>query len=190
MCSVGHKLTSPTLFHYTTNTDSLVRSTLEYGATTIWDPYLEKDINKIEKIQRKAVRFICNDYRSKTPGSLTNMQSDLKLPDLKVRRKEKRLCFLYNIQKGSVPAIDKNEYLIPLQNKRHIRAKKFTNCVAQNIVTRHQNIHNNCFHLPTSKTIVYKNSFFPRTISEWNELPSNIVSAQSLNIFKDRLNEL
>ena len=168
---------------------SLVRSTLEYGAT-IWDPYLEKDIIKIEKIQRKAVRFISNNYRSKTPGSVTNMQNELHLPDLKARRKEKRLCFLYNIQKGSVPAIDKNEYLIPLQNKRHIRAKKFTNCVAQNIVTRHQNIHNNCFHLPTSKTIVYKNSFFPRTISEWNELPSNIVSAQSLNIFKDRLNEL
>ena len=167
---------------------SLVRSTLEYGAT-IWDPYLEKDINKIEKIQRKAVRFICNDYRSKTPGSLTNMQSDLKLPDLKVRRKEKRLCFLYSIQKGKVPAIDKNDYLIPLQNKRHIRAKTFSDCVAQNIVSRHQNIHNNCFQLPTSKSIVYRNSFFPRTISEWNELPPQIVSSQSLNIFKDRLNE-
>ena len=96
---------------------SLVRSTLEYGAT-IWDPYLEKDISKIEKIQRKAIRFICNDYRSKTPGSVTNMQSELKLPDLKVRRKEKRLCFLYSIQKGTVPAINKNDYLIPLQNKK------------------------------------------------------------------------
>ena len=167
---------------------SLVRSTLEYGAT-IWDPYLEKDINKIEKIQRKAVRFICNDYRSKTPGSLTNMQSDLKLPDFKVRRKEKRLCFLYSIQKGKVPAIDKNVYLIPLQNKRHICAKTFSDCVAQNIVLRHQDIHNNCFQLPTSKSIVYRNSFFPRTISEWNELPPQIVSSQSLNIFKDRLNE-
>ena len=69
---------------------SLVRSTLEYGAT-IWDPYLEKDITKIEKIQRKAIRFICNDYRSKTPGSVTKMQKELQLPDLKVRRKDKRL---------------------------------------------------------------------------------------------------
>ena len=167
---------------------SLVRSTLEYGAT-IWDPYLEKDISKIEKIQRKAIRFICNDFRSKTPGSVTNMQSELKLPDLKVRRKEKRLCFLYSIQKGTVPAINKNDYLIPLQNKRHIRAKTFSDCVTNNIVSRHQNIHNNCFQLPPSKSIVYKNSFFPRTISEWNELPPQIVSAQSLNIFKDRLND-
>ena len=55
-----------------------MRSTLEYGAT-IWDPYLEKDIIKIEKIQRKAVRFIRNNYRSKTPGSVTNMQNEFKL---------------------------------------------------------------------------------------------------------------
>ena len=98
---------------------SLVRSTLEYGAT-IWDPYLEKDINKIEKIQRKAVRFICNDYRSKTPGSVTKMQKELQLPDLKVRRKEKRLCFLFNIQKGMVPAIVKNDYLVTIQTANEI----------------------------------------------------------------------
>jgi hypothetical protein len=34
---------------------SLVRSTLEYGAI-IWDPYLQSDIDKIEKVQWKAVR--------------------------------------------------------------------------------------------------------------------------------------
>ena len=168
---------------------SLVRSTLEYGAT-IWDPYLEKDITKIEKIQKKAVRFICNDYTSKTPGSVTSMKNELKLPDLKVRRKEKRLCFLYSIQKGMVPAIVKNDYLTPLQNKRQIRAKKFSDCVTQNIVARYQSTHNNCFQLPPSQSTVYRNSFFPRTISEWNELPVQIVSAQSLDIFKDRLNEL
>ena len=71
---------------------ALVRSTLEYGAT-IWDPYIEKDVSKLEKIQRKAVRFIKNDYRSRTPGSVTNMQKELNLPTLQERRKEKRLCF-------------------------------------------------------------------------------------------------
>jgi len=38
---------------------SLVRSTLEYGAT-IWDPHLEKAIYKLEKVQCKAARFIKN----------------------------------------------------------------------------------------------------------------------------------
>ena len=118
------------------------------------------------------------------------MKNELKLTDLRVRRKEKRLCFLYNIQKGMVLAIDRNDYLTPIQNKRQIRAKKFSDCVTQNIVARHQSTHNNCFQLPPSQTAAYRNSFFPRTISEWNELPEIIVSAQSLNIFKDRLNEL
>ena len=31
--------------------------TLEYGSS-IWDPYLQKDINCIGKIQRQAARFI------------------------------------------------------------------------------------------------------------------------------------
>ena len=165
---------------------ALVRSTLEYGAA-IWDPHLEKDIIKLEKIQRKAIRFINNDYRSITPGSVTKMQKELNLPPLKNRRKEKRLCFLYNIQKGSVPAINKDVYLTPLNNKRHIRAKQYSDCETQNIISGHQNLHNKCFKVPASRTTTYRHSFFPRTISEWNELPDSTVSAPSLESFKERL---
>ena len=39
---------------------SLVRSTLEYSSV-IWDPYLQKAIDKLE-VQRQAVRFISGDY--------------------------------------------------------------------------------------------------------------------------------
>jgi hypothetical protein len=45
---------------------SLVRSVLEYGAI-IWDPYQKNDIEKLEKIQRRA-RFINKDYRSREEG--------------------------------------------------------------------------------------------------------------------------
>ena len=167
---------------------ALVRSTLEYGAT-VWDPYYEKDIYKLEKIQRKAARFIKNDYKSTTPGSVTNMLIDLDLQTLQDRRKDKRLCFLYSISKGKVPAIPASEFLIPVKNKRKIKAKTYDNCDTQNIVKRHQNLHNNCFQLPESKTVPYKNSFFPRTISEWNELSEYVVSAPSLGVFKARLRE-
>ena len=34
---------------------SLVRSTLEYGAVIIWDPPLEKDIYKLEKINSRVL---------------------------------------------------------------------------------------------------------------------------------------
>ena len=117
------------------------------------------------------------------------MLIELELPTLKQRRKDKRLCFLYNISKGKVPAIPANDFLIPIKNKRKIKAKTYDSCITQNIIKRHQNLHNNCFQLPESKTLPYKNSFFPRTISEWNELSEVVVSAPSIDVFKARLNE-
>ena len=43
---------------------SLVQSTMEYGGI-IWDPYMETNINRLERIQRQAARFITGDYRKK-----------------------------------------------------------------------------------------------------------------------------
>ena len=81
---------------------SLVRSVLEYGAT-IWDPYLQCDINRLEKVQRRAARFITGDYTSRTPGCMTNMLESLNLSPLAQRRKELRLTFLFKISERLVP---------------------------------------------------------------------------------------
>ena len=69
---------------------SLVRSVLEYGAV-LWDPYMKKDIDKIERIQRAAARFITGNYTSRTPGSVDNLLKKLHLPTLQARRKCLRL---------------------------------------------------------------------------------------------------
>ena len=42
---------------------SLVRSQLTYGSQ-VWRPLLQKDINPIEHIQRRATKYILNDYTS------------------------------------------------------------------------------------------------------------------------------
>ena len=42
---------------------TLVRSQLMY-CTPIWHPYLQKDIQNIERIQCRATKFILNDYDS------------------------------------------------------------------------------------------------------------------------------
>ena len=39
----------------------------------------------------------------------------------------------------------------------------------------------------TASTSQHKNSFCPRTISQWISLSSDIVDSSSLNIFKNRL---
>ena len=163
-----------------------MRSTLEYGAT-VWDPHQENNIYKLEKIQRRAARFIKNDYKTREPGTMTKMLKELELQSLSDRRKDKRLIYLYKIEQGMVPAIDPNNYLTSVKNKRKIKAKSFSDCNTQNIIKRHQVLHNKCYQLPSSKTNTYKHSFFPQTISEWNELSEFVVSSKSVDIFKARL---
>ena len=40
------------------------------------------------------------------------------------------------------------------------------------------------FRLPRSNKDVYKFSYFPQTIKEWNKLPENVVNSDSVGLFK------
>ncbi|VDI06712.1 Hypothetical predicted protein [Mytilus galloprovincialis] len=82
----------------------LIRSLLEY-ASIVWDPYLIKDINALERVQRQAVRFISGDYTSREEGSIRRLMNELKLPTLENRRRHSRLTFLYKVAGELVPAI-------------------------------------------------------------------------------------
>ena len=73
---------------------SLVRSKLEYAAGT-WDPHHEYNINKLERVQRCAARFVCHDFGP--CSSVTQMLSDLGWQQLKDRRKHIRLTLLFKI---------------------------------------------------------------------------------------------
>ena len=94
-----------------TSYTSLVRSTLEYSSI-VWDPYLQKDIDRLESVQRKAVRFITCDYRSRKQGCITRMLKQLELPPLQDRRKMARLAFFFKVTEGFVLAMSSEIYLI------------------------------------------------------------------------------
>jgi hypothetical protein len=49
---------------------TMVRPILEY-ASAAWDPYTCDQINQLDKVQRRAARFVSNNYRDKTPGCVT-----------------------------------------------------------------------------------------------------------------------
>ncbi|KXJ28647.1 RNA-directed DNA polymerase from mobile element jockey [Exaiptasia diaphana] len=70
---------------------SIVRPTLEY-ATAVWDPYRQEQIDAIEAVQRRAARFIKNDYNRSS--SVTEMLKCLDLDQLQDRRP---LCLFYFI---------------------------------------------------------------------------------------------
>ena len=73
---------------------TLVRSGLEY-AGIIWDPYLKKDTDSIERVQRQAARWVTSTYERHT--SVTDLSSKLQWDTLEERRKRQRLAFMYRI---------------------------------------------------------------------------------------------
>ena len=87
----------------------MVRPTLEY-ASTCWDPHSKDLIEDIEQVQKRAARFVYNNYRSKEPECVTNMLDTLNWEPLSQRRAKNRVTKLYKIINNQV-TIDPNTYL-------------------------------------------------------------------------------
>jgi hypothetical protein len=162
---------------------ALIRSKLEYGSV-VWDPYQQGDIDKLERVQRSAARFITRDYKSRQEGCVTAMLDDLNLPTLQERRRHQRLTFLYKVVEGHVPAINIDHYLHRLRPKRTIRAKKFEDYVHDNIVLKSVNNNSKCYQPLHTNSDKFKYSFFPRTILDWNLLSESTVNSTSIECFK------
>ena len=165
---------------------SLVRSTLEYGAT-IWDPYYVKDIIQLERIQRRAVRFIISDYLTKTEGFITNKLQDLNLETLQERRKQLRLVLFYKVVNGHVPAINPEDYLTKVTGRRRAKPSIYKDCVVLKQFDRSVRKHNNCYQTTAGRTEQFRNSFFIRTVVDWNNLDETSISAETINKFKSAL---
>jgi hypothetical protein len=99
---------------------SLVRSKLEY-ATAATDPYYKGDIYNVEMSQRRAIRFICNDYGM--TSSVTAMRLKVGLPELKTRRLDHRLDILRKIYNKDLivpnaPQLNFGDNILPSANKK------------------------------------------------------------------------
>ena len=149
---------------------SLVRSKLEYAAT-VWDPFTKNEIDKLERVQRQAARFIKNDYRSRDPGCVTKMLEDLNLPLLETRRREQRLKLLAKIHTNRLPALPPSTFLKPANlSRRRIKLKTHQDFEFQNVLQRQFYNNNQAFEIPPWENPKSKHSFFIRTIQEWNNL--------------------
>jgi hypothetical protein len=65
-------------------------SGLEYAAM-VCDPTTQTLIQTLENVQRRAARFVINDYTSRTPGCVTSMLTLLEWQTLEQRRRISRL---------------------------------------------------------------------------------------------------
>ena len=140
---------------------TLVRPHLKY-CCTVWNPFTTKDIMRVENIQRRAARFVLNNYHKR--DSVTTMIRHLEWSSLEQRRKRASLFMMYKIHHGLI-AINPDNYLIAMPPS----ATRF--------------YHPSKFQLIPAR-IIYKNSFFPRTVTWWNSLPDNILTSPTIEVFK------
>ena len=142
---------------------SLIRPHLEY-AVQVWNPYLAKDIQKLEAVQRFALRMCLKQWNS----SYTDLLRESEVPELTERRKFLNLMYFYKTINGHIITSD-------------------------NIITARHCSHNTrlssqtTYYRPLARSNVYHNSFFPSTISLWNSLPQDVVCAPSIMSFKHSL---
>ena len=126
-----------------------MRPLVEY-ARKVWDPYTQTLIQKIEMVQRRAATYVNNIHRY--TSSVSDMLSTMNWRSLQDRRRDARLCMLYKIDRNLV-AIKNDKRLMPPQRRTrqsHARARQTLSCRAYR----------------------RKNSIFPRTVRDWNALPS------------------
>ena len=126
----------------------------------VWNPHLKKHINKIEKVQRAATRWV---------PSLRNLSYEerlkrLNLPTLEERRRGD-MIMMYKCVTG-MEEIDKEEYIIPANRRSRGHSRKLQKT-------------------KRGDKDVRKYSFPTRAIDVWSQLPDEVVCAKSIHKFKE-----
>ena len=142
---------------------SLVWPHLEY-CIQAWCPYLEKDIELIEKVQRQTTRMI------------------VELRHLPYEERLQSLGFFLNV------------YGKKKVKREHVGGFKILNCIDnwEHFFVYSRSIlrgHNMKWFKPRCRLDIRKFTFSNRVIGEWKSLPQAVVDCCTVNIFKNRLDK-
>ena len=142
---------------------SFVRPFLEYAAP-VWDPHHSTLIDKIEKVQRFALRMASKQWNS----DYATLLAWSGLPTLQSRRRVLSLCFFAQSIHGVVHSTLPSLQLRSMDS----RLRSFDVCT---------------FEIPFASSLSYQSSFFPRAVKLWNQLPIETKLCQSFLTFKHHL---
>ena len=150
----------------------MIRPHLEY-ASCVWSPYLKRDQDAIERVQRRATKIV--------PGishlSYTERLQFLNLPTLKYRRERADLIETFRIMN--------QQHELNL----HCRCSK---CPNKEMLQMSHNTHTRGHSkklLVQESTGRRSNFFSSRVITDWNNLEETTVSATTVEQFKRLLQE-
>ena len=141
----------------------MVRPIVEY-CNTAWGPSYKVDQKKVEQIQRRATRLVTSLRHLPYEDRLEKLD----LPSLTYRRKRGDMIMVYKIITGRAPG---NQFLSVENMGGRTRGHRF----------KLKKYH--------AKKDIRRHRFSQRVINDWNNLPSDVVNAESVTAFKRALDE-
>ncbi len=153
---------------------ALVRSQFEH-CSIIWRPQNKTLTNKLENLQRRAVKWIlCEEYTSYSLNMYIQKCRQLNFLPLSARFDFLDILFFYKVIHGLVP-VELPPYLVPYIDNRRLRSCHLDHLCYTSSITPH------------SGCGAFARSFFYRTHHRWNRIPLSIREIDSLNEFKIKL---
>lgn len=145
---------------------SLVRPHLEY-CIQAWKPFLQKDIDKMENVQRRATRMITEIKHFSYQQRLFKTG----LMSLETRRIRADLIEVWKILHGFEGLIPEDFFILSSTTATSTRTRG----------------HSLRIYKPYSRLDIRKYFFSQRIIEDWNYLPAEVVESGTLNTFKSKL---
>ena len=146
-----------------------VRPHLEY-AVPVWNPWLQRDIDLIEGVQKKAIRMISG----LNSDSYHDRLKELNMETLFDRRIRADMVQVYKILNHK-DNVDHKHWFRTIGDA-NIRSTRLADCSS------------NLIRVKVSKSDLRSNFFSQRVIAKWNDLPTQVKEAPTVNSFKQRYN--
>ena len=143
---------------------SLTRPILEY-CSPIWSPHLRKDIDEIERVQRRATKLV----KGLAELSYEERLRKLDIPTLAYRRIRADILQTYKILKGHDSLNPRDFFQPPPSNTTRGHSLKIFK--------------------QSCNTSERQHTFSQRVVSLWNNLPENIVNCETINSFKSAIDK-
>ena len=143
---------------------TLVRPLIEYG-NAVWGPHNKEDQKMVERVQRRATRMVPEVRHLPYAERL----KALRLPSLQFRRRRGDVILVYQVLHGRLNLPQEAFFTKSTLHSTRGHSLKLAK--------------------PHAQTRVRKNHWSIRVVNDWNSLPDDIVMAETLKEFKNKIDK-